>query len=798
MTFLIDLRHALRGLPRTPGFTVIAIFTLALGLGASTAVYSVLQTLFLRPLPFAQDDRLVQVYTTDPQKHFPGSRHLPISGAAYRDLQQRQQVFSSVAATQPRGVTLTGVGPAERFVGLRVTGSYFATLGVRPLLGRLLQPSDDYATPAVVLSHKLWSQRWGSNPALIGKSIVLDGKSRVVVGVLTPTFTWRGEPQVFVNDGPTAEEIQGARGTLAFIGVARLKPNVSPEQAGKAMEALNQALATEIPDAKDFGLGLAGLRDAFYGDRSQTAGFLLLTGISVLVIACANLGNLLLSRAAGRQRELALRKALGAGWSGLLRPFLADAMVLSLGGGALGILLAWALSGMLRPYIPSELLGTFGLDRPVLAFALGISLLTALVTGLVPALLFARLDPALVLQAGGRGNTGGTQGWLRNGLVGAQVALTLTLLVSFGALWRSLVHLQKAPLGYDVDQALAFIVRPNPVKFPEDAQQAAFIREIVRAVAQLPGVQAVGSTSDTPLAGGSTGDFLVPGRESEKFNAHYRGVSPGGFKALGVPLLQGRDFVDGDCQPRPTGVIVSRALANRVWPGQDPLGKTVAKFMYGPTATPFQIIGVVEDVRHGGPEADKNLDTIYWPGYGATWSSTDRVVVRSKGNPMTLVPSLREVVRALDPDLPVTAQPLRAALDQHLEANRNQTGLLGLLAAIALMLAAAGIYGVMAHSVTQRTREIGIRKALGGQNAQVVWDIARRGLVMTAFGLGAGALLALSLGRILATQIYQVSATDPLFLGGAALVLGLVAMAAALIPASRAARVEPALALRSE
>jgi len=791
--FLHSLRPALRGLLRTPGFTAVALLTLALGIGASTAVFSVLQTLFLRPLPFHQDHRLVQVTTADPNKNFPGSGHLQLSAPAYRDIEARQQVFSSVAVTQRMGVTLTGSGQAERLLGLRVTGSYFPTLGVRPLLGRLLQPSDDQAAPAVVLSHQLWSQRWGADPSMVGKSIVLDGTSRVVVGVLSPTFMWPGKPQVFLNAGPTPEEIQGARGTLAFFGVARLKPQVSLGQATQAMEALGKTLASEIPDAKEWGIGVAGLREALYGDRRQSAGFLLLTGLSVLVIACANLGNLLLSRAAARQRELALRKALGAGWSGLLKPFLADALVLSLGGGALGVLLAWGLSGMLRPYIPAELLASFRLDLRLLVFALGLSLLTALIAGLVPALLFARLDPARSLQSGGRGNSSGTQGWLRHGLVGAQVALTLTLLVSFGALWRSLSNLQKAHLGYEVDQALAFLVRPNPAKYPEETQQIALYRSLLQGIAQLPGVQAVGSTSDTPLNGGSTGDYLVPGRETEKFNAHYRSMTPDAFKALGIPLLQGRAFLESDFLPKLNCVIVSRALANRAWPGQDPIGKTVAKHLYGPTPTPLQVVGVVEDVRHQGPGSDKDLDTIYFPGAGE-W-----IVVRTAGNPMALVSSLREVVKTLDPDLPLAAlKPLRATLDLHLEADRNQTTLLGLLAAIALLLAAAGIYGVMAHSVTQRTREIGIRKALGGQNVQVVWEIARRGLVMTAFGLGGGALLTLGLGRLLTTQVYGVSATDPLFVALASLVLGLVALAAALIPATRAARVQPAVALRAE
>lgn len=799
MNVLHSLRPALRGLLRTPGFTAVALLTLALGIGASTAVYSVLQTLFLRPLPFHQDERLVQLNTADPHKHFPGARHLALSAVAYQDIQDRQQVFSQVAATQFRGCTLTGSGQPERLLGLRVTGSFFPLLGVRPAMGRSLQPSDDHGAAVAVISHRLWIQRWGGDPTLIGRSILLDGKSHGVVGILPPTFAWPREPQVFLNEPPTAEELREVRGTLAFTGIARLKPHISFEHARRAMDTLGQAIAAQIPDAKEWGIETTELRQAFYGDRRSKAGFLLLTGLSVLVIACANLGNLMLARAAGRQRELAMRKALGAGQGALFLPFLADATLLSLGGGVIGIGLAWGLSGLLRPHIPAELLGAYGLDLGVLAFALGVSILTALLTGLVPALLFTRMDPAKALRAGGPSETGGSQSWLRNGLVAAQVALTLTLLVSFAALWRSLNRLQAAPMGFQVDQALAFTVRPNPAKYPQDAQQAALLKQIVQRIAQLPGVKAVGSTSATPLGSGASGDFLVPGRERDTFSAHYRSISPGGFTALGVSLLKGRDFLEGDCLPVPTHVIVNRSLADHCWPGQDPLGKTLAKHMGDPAPTQFQIVGVVEDVRHEGPEADKNLDTIYWPAFGALWTNADRVVVRADGHPMALVPSLREVVKALDPDLPLAGlRPLRAELDQHMEASHSQAQLLGLLAAIALMLAAVGIYGVMAHSVTQRTREIGIRKALGGQNVQVVWEIARRGLVMTAFGLGGGALLTLGLGRLLTTQVYGVSATDPLFVALASLVLGLVALAAALIPASRAACVEPAIALRAE
>lgn len=799
MTVYQDLKQSFRGLRRTPGFTAVALLTLALGIGASTAVFSVLQTLFLKPLPFAEPERLAYLHTADPNKHFPGSRYLPLSAVCYRDVRERQHVFQSVAAYQPKGYTLTGVGAAERVPGLRVTGSFFQVLGTQAALGRALQAADEHGAAVVVLSHGLWSRQFGGDPSVVGRSVTLDGKGHLVVGVTPPAFVWQNRPQLFVPDPPTPEEVQEVRGTLAFSAIARLQAGVSLEQARAAMEKLAQELQAEFPDAREWGIGTTGLWEFFYGDRRATMGFLFLTGIFVLVIACANLANLMLSRAATRQREIALRRALGGGWKEALRPFLADGLVLSIAGGGLGLLLAGGLSGVLRPYVPPELLGAYGLDVRVLGFTLGVSVVTALVAGLVPALLASHVHLSECLREGDRGASRRSQDWLRSTLVGGQVALTLALLVSFGTLWQSLHRLQQAPMGYQTGQALAFTVRPDAMKYPEEVQQVAFVRQIVQGLSELPGVKAVGSISATPMSGGASGDFLLPGREPEKLSAHYRSVSPGGFDALGMTLLKGRGFEDADCLERPESIIVSRSLAARGWPGQDPIGKTISKKMYDDVGTTFRIVGVVEDVRHEGPAVDRNLETIYWPAHGVFWGSSCRIVVRTQGDPLALLPAIRTFLKRVEPDLPLTGmQTLRSVLDTNLETSRTQASVMGLLAAIALGLAVAGIYGVMAYSVAQRTREIGIRKALGGQDRQVVWEIARRGMVLTACGLGAGVVLTVGLGRVLASQVYGVSATDPLSIAVVGVAFGLVALAASVIPASRAARLNPVDVLRSE
>lgn len=799
MTIHQDLRQACRGLRRTPGFTVVALLTLALGIGASTAVFSVLQTLFLKPLPFAEPDRLVYLSTADPNTHFPGSRYLPLSAPCYRDLQERQRVFSGVAASQARGYNLTGLEEAERVVGLRVTGSFFPLLGVQATLGRTLQPSDEHGSSVVVLAHGLWTRKFGGDPAIVGRSVVLDGTAHLVVGVMPASFAWQREPQVFVPDPPTQEELEGARGTLAFGGIARLQPGVSVAQAKASMEELGKQLQAEFPEAREWSIGTTRLWEVFYGDRRAPSRLLLLTGLFVLIIACANLANLMVSRAATRQREMALRAALGGGWKERLRPFLADGFVLSLAGGGLGLLLASGLSGALRSYVPPELLGSYGLDARVLGFTLGVSVMTTLVAGLVPTVLLSRLHLARCLREGDRGASGRSHEWVRSSLVSAQVALTLALLVSFGALWQSLQKLQQAPMGFEVDQALAFTVRPPAEQLQSEAQQVAFFRQIVRGLSELPGVRAAGSISDTPMGGGASGDFLIPGRERENHSAHYRSASPGGFGALGMTVLKGRGFEDADCRELPESVIVSRALAARCWPGEDPIGKTILKKMVDDVGTTFRVVGVVEDVRLEGPAVDRGLEAIYWPAHGLFWGDSCRIVVRAEGNPMALIPSIRTFMKRVAPDVPLTGiQTLRSVLDANLEASRTQASLMGLLACIALGLAVAGIYGVMAYSVSQRTREIGIRKALGGQDRHVVWAIARRGLVLTACGLGVGVVLTVGLGRALASQVYGVSATDPLFITLASLAFGLVALVACLIPASRAARLNPVEALRLE
>jgi predicted permease len=793
MSILRSLRQALRGLLRTPTFTAMALLTLALGIGANTAVFSVIKAVFLKPLPFARPDELVYIHV-DSAKLFPDIPFLRLSGPYYQAIKERQTTFSDLAAYSRQRLDLTGHGDAERLLGMGVTGSFFPVVGVKPLLGRTLLPSDERGAKVVVLSHALWRDRFQGDPGLLGRILTLSGQGYTVVGVMPPSFRWQADPQFFTADGPTPEQLRGQWMTWAFHGLGRLKPGITLGQAQADLSRIHAELVREVPKLAQAPLSATGYRTYLYGGQRSKGLMLGLTGGLVLLIACANLANLMVSRAAHRQHELALRQALGGTWMDGLRPFLAEGVLVALAGGGLGLAFSLGLSQMLKPFVPLELQGVVGVDGRLLLFAFGVALGTTLLCSLAPALLATRVNLVAALRHDTRTTQGRRQGWLRNGLVITQVALSLSLLVGFAALYQSLRKLNQAPMGYRPDQALAFTLRVDGKRTPTWKAATAHVGQVVDGIAALPGVTGVGVASELPMDAGANADYKLPGRESLFLTAYIRSLSPGGVSALGMTLLKGRDFADSDCVEIPDNILVSRSLAARCWPGEDPIGKTLVRQREdGPGA--LRVVGLVEDVRHAGPRVGQNLDTIYYPGI----SDENRIVVRSAGSPEALIGGLRAHLRAKEPDLPLASlEPLRQRQDRALEGERTLTRLLGLLAGLALCLASAGIYGVMAYSVAQRTREIGIRKALGGQNGQVIWDISRRGLPLIAFGLGLGALLTLASGQVLASFVYGVSATDPLFIALAALVLGLVALAATLLPASWAARIEPAAALRSE
>jgi putative ABC transport system permease protein len=799
---LHQFKASFRGLLRTPSFTLVALLTLALAIGANTAVFSVIKVVFLRPLPFAEPNRLVALYTSDLEKRLPGIRYIPASVPHYLDWKARQQSFSSMAASRPGAVTLTGQGDPERFSSMEVTGDWGSTLGLRAPLGRLIGPQDERDSPVTVLSHGFWKRRFGGDARIIGRSIVLNGQSTTVVGILPANValkTLRGEADLLTPLVFTPAEIQGSRGIARMDVVARLKPNVNLAQARQSLEGIGRQLQADYPQTQGLGVDAVPLWEFHYGEQRPLLAMLLLAGTLILAIACANVANLMLSRATIRQRETALRRALGGSRLQSLAPFLADALIISLVGACLGLWLASLGSDLLRPLVPAELLSAYRLDLGVLAFSFAVSVLAALICGLAPAFLFTHRALSSQLQEGAKGT--GHRPWIRSSLVSLQVALALALSVGFGAIWSSLQKLQRAPIGFSTERALTFPLRLNPRKHPVPDQRERIVQGIVEELSGLSGVQSAGTINLRPIVDNVPfgRSFSLPGREQLSATASLRMVSPRYFETMNIKVLKGRNFTFADYGPNPTSVVINKSLADLFWPGEDPIGKQFNHNWMDGTGGQMTIVGVVANVRLQGPAITANLETIYWPMYHFADAAATNVIVRTTGKPMALVSAVREILRRVDPDLPI---PQMRTLEDHLESamagTRTQATLLGMMAAIALLLSGSGIFGVMAFSVAQRSREIGIRMALGGSPQRVARDITRQGMLLAALGLGVGILASVLLGRFLASLLYEVSPTDPFIIAVAVMVLGSVSLLASLVPARRAARLDPNQALRNE
>ncbi|MBI4912818.1 MAG: ABC transporter permease [Acidobacteria bacterium] len=797
-----QFKASVRGLLRVPSFTLIAVLTLALAIGANTAVFSVIKVVFLRPLPFAEPGRLVALYTSDLAKRLPGIRYIPASVPHYLDWKARQQCFSSMAASQPGAVTLTGQGEPERVPSLEVTGDWGSTLGIKAPLGRLVGPQDGRDSRVAVLSHGFWKRRFGGDAGLVGQSIVLNGQNTTVVGILPANLTLktlRGVAEVLTPLVFTPSEIQGSRGLARMEVVARLKPGVNLAQARQSLVGIGRQLQAEYPEDQGAGVDAVPLWEFYYGNQRPLLAMLLLAGALILAIACANVANLMLSRATVRHRETALRRALGGGPIQIMAPFLADALIISLLGAGLGLWLASLGSDLLRPLVPAELLSAYRLDAGVLAFSFTLSILAALICGLIPALLFPHRALSSQLQEGVRGP--GHRPWVRSSLVVLQVALALCLSVGFGALWSSLRKLQSAPIGFSTERALTFPLRLNPRKLPDAVQRERVVQGIVEELSGLGGVQSVGTINLRPIVDTApfSFSFSLPGREGQGAAVAIRLVSPRYFETMKIRVLRGRDFTASDYAPNPNVVVINNSLAEAFWPGEDPIGKQFNHIWMDGSGGQMTIVGVVADVRFQGPAITSNLETIYWPRYHFPEFAATNVVIRTGGNPMGLIPAVREILRRVDPDLPI---PQMRTLEDHLESamagTRTQATLLGLLAGIALLLSGSGTFGVLAFSVAQRNREIGIRMALGGLPHRVAGDITKQGMALAALGLGMGIVASLFLGRFLASLLYEVSPTNPFVVAAAVMLLGTVSLLASLFPALRAARLDPNRALREE
>jgi putative ABC transport system permease protein len=816
------LRYALRTLRRSPGFAVVAILTLGLGIGANTAIFSVINAVVLRPLPYAQPERLVVM------NHFyPSLNNLRagVSVPGFLEYQKQRQDFSAVTVSTGWGPTLTGHGDAARLQGQRVAGEYFVAFGVNPALGRALRP--DESTPGndhvVVLSNRFWRDAYGADAAIAGKRILLNGESYEIVGVMPASFTamLNRNVDVWAPLAFTERQLASSWGNEFLLLTARLRDGVSLEKAQADMHALAARIRTDRPDAvsDDWDLLLTPLSDQVTSSGMRRAMFVLLGAVGlVLLIACANVANLQLARAASRSREIAVRLALGATRGDLVRQLLAESVLLALAGGVLGILIAlWGVPALLslneRNLPPAT---AIGLDVRVLGFTLLLSLLTGLVFGLAPALRASRTALHESLKEGGRGAAGDRAGMaLRRGLVVATVAVALTLLVGAGLLTRSFSRLLRVDPGFRPDHLLTFNVGLPAAKYPNDTVRVTYFDRATEAIGAIPGVTAVGATSVLPFSGNwSTSSFnvegfVVPPKASMPWG-DIRVVTPGFLRALGAPLISGRLFTEQDTREAPAVAIVDQELVRRYWPGVDPIGKRVTfNDLTDSTVSWITVVGVVGHTMHEGLDAEKRIQ-LYLP-LAQDGTAFMSFVVRTSGDPLAATGGVRAALDRVDPDVAMAnVNPMDDLVSISTGPRRFSMVLLSVFSIMAVVLAAIGLYGVMAYSVTQRTKELGVRLALGATPRGVQQLVMGQGMRLAVAGVGFGlvaAFVVTNLLRALDSQsavgasdrlLFSVSAHDPLTFVGIPLLLLAVTLVASWVPARRATMLNPVEALREE
>jgi putative ABC transport system permease protein len=797
-----DLRYGARMLLRKPGFTLIAIFTLALGIGANTAIFSVVNAALLRPLPYEEAERLVVLYETNPQL---GRDDINVSYPNFADWRAQSQSFEQLAAYFPGGMVLTGKDEPARLQVAAVSAELFAMLRVKPLRGRIFLPEEDKVggAPVVVLSHALWQSRFGGDEGLIGRQITLDGKSRTVIGVMPPNFAFPpgDQTEMWIPIGPLSERMQN-RGVHWLTAIGRLKSGVTLRQAQTELATIANRIQQQYPEA-DPGHGvniISGYESLTKNARPALLTLLVAVGF-LLLIACANVANLLLARAETRQKEIAIRTALGATRWRIARQLLTESLLLAVAGGVAGLLLAaWgidALAGSLPDDIPRA--KEIGIDRVVLGFTGALSVLTGLIFGIIPALTRAR--PALneTLKEGGRTSATFGRGRIRGVLVVTEVALSLALLVSAGLLIKSFWRLMQVDPGFQPDHLLTMNVSLIGEKYKETGQVISFYRDLPARLGALPGVKSVSAVSVLPISGGdSNGNLTIEGRDfppAQTPSASYRRILPNYFSAMGVPLKQGREFNERDTGAEKV-VIINESMARRFWPDGDAIGKRIK--VGPPQNEPWlTIVGVAGDVRNIGLEADARLAT-YEPHAQRPWSSMT-LAIRTEADPLSLSAAVRGELRSMEKDLLIRAL---STMDERIQLSvaprRFNMTLLAVFAALALSLAAVGVYGVMSYTVTQRTHEIGVRMALGAQSGAVLKLIVGQGLKMALIGVGIGLAAAFALTRWMEDLLFDVPPTDSWTYGVVAVLLLLVALFACWVPARRAAKVDPMVALRQE
>ena len=797
----MDLRYAVRQLARKPGFTVVAVLTLALGVGANTAIFSVVNGVLLRPLAFDDPDEIVMVWESNLRR---GWDAFPVSPTNFLDWVDRNDVFEGMAGVAAGSETLTGDGEAARLTTSHVSASVFSVLGVPPMLGRGFVPDENQpgSDDVAILSHNLWSSSFGGDPTVIGSTITLEGNPVEVVGVMPPDFAFRPETDLW---RPLAFDfdVSNARAAHWLNVVARVRSGTTFEQADVGMRTLARALEQEYPNTNDgWSTVLIPMHEQVV-ENVRAALWVLFGAVGfVLVIACANVANLLLARASGRYQEMAVRAALGAGRGRLLRQLLTESLLLSMVGGAAGYLLALVGVSSLLALDPGTLPRTpdIALDGAVLLFTGAVVLVTGAAFGAVPAIQGSRADLHEGLKAGGQrsGDRAGQR--MRNGLLIIQVATALMLVTGSGLLMRSFRALRAVDPGFNPENVVAMRMRPPSARYPQDQQVSAFYEQLLARVSGIPGVLSAGTTTGLPLFGSFGFRFEVVGRPDLEPalmpGGNFRVVSQDYFRTMGIPMLRGREFLRTDNATAPAVVIVDEALVRRYFPDEDPIGQSL-DIKSGDAACPCEVIGVVADVKQGDLTSE-NQPGYYLPASQATWRGRT-VVARTTLEASTAIAVMREAVSSIDPNLAVyDVQTLEQRLADVVAEPRFNTILLGIFAAVAMVLAMVGIYGVMSYNVSQRTQELGVRVALGADAGKIMLLVVGRGLALAGVGVAIGLAGAYGTTRFLSGMLFGVDPLDPATFG---MVVGLILAVAALaayLPARRAAHVDPVTALRGE
>ncbi|HMV86470.1 MAG TPA: ABC transporter permease [Blastocatellia bacterium] len=809
-TLLQDLRFGVRTLLKSPGFALVALLTLALGIGANSAIFSVVNAILLRPMAYKNPEQLMLIN----HNYLKISLKASVSAFGFAHYRDNAKSFESLSAITGWAANLTGEGEPERLMGQSVSANFFHLLGFEAAKGRTFAPGEDQEgkNRVVVLSHGFWQRRLGGDANVLNKTLSLNGENYTVVGVMPESFQFGREfgqvvdmwrPIVFTPDQLSSNSL-----TSEFLTViARLRPGVSQQQAQAEMDTIAANLRGQYmqgADATFWALLLTSFREQVVGDiRTMLLIVLLVVGF-VLLIACANVANLLLARAAARQKEITVRMAMGASRWRIIRQLLTESVLLAVTGGILGLVIGFwgvkALISLNADRIPRA--NEVTLDWRVLLFTFGVAILTGVLFGIVPALQTAKANLNETLKEGGRSAAATAKHWMRSTLVVAEIAMALAVLIGAGLLVKSFMQVQQVNPGFNPQGLLTMHLSLPDGKYSVAPQRADFYKQLVNDVRALPGVQSVGAVSDLPLSGsGSSGSFRIEGRDVPQNQSLPHGArwaaTPEYFKTMGIPIIRGRYFEERDTADSAPVAIIDESLAKKYWPNEDPVGKRIS-FEGGANNRIWrEIVGLVGHVKHTDLEGESRAQ--YYMPHSQRAQPRMALVIRTASDPNSLAGSVRGVIKAMDSDLPVfRVRTMDQFVADSMTQRRFALLLIGVFAGLAMLLAAIGLYGVMAYSVTQRTHELGLRMALGAQRSDVMKLVVRQGMLLAAIGLGLGVALALLLSRAMKTLLFNVSATDPLIYLLIAITLAAVALLACFIPARRATKVDPMVALRYE